>query len=174
MGIEESIEGHARRLQSIGFFRRKGARERLSGDREMNRPRHRQQALTPDTHVSLTIIQLIALVLGLLAVAGGYVWLKVDASSAKTTAELTSTKVDTLGTKVEAAIQSNANQFKDQDNKREQLGKDFIASQQQIVAKVSELNTAVLLQQHDTKTIAETLAKISDQLNTVAIAPKGK
>ena len=51
------------------------------------------------------------------------------------------------------------------------MGKDFLASQAQIVAKVSDLNAAVTVQQHDTKTIADTLAKISDQLSTVAISP---
>jgi hypothetical protein len=108
------------------------------------------------------------LVVGLFTVAGGYWWLQNNVITA-------SAKVGEFSSKLDSAIKSNNDQFTTQDNKREQLGKDFLASQQQVVAKVSELNTAVQLQQHDTSAIAASLAKISDQLSTVAISPaKGK
>jgi uncharacterized protein HemX len=133
-----------------------------------SRPRHKTNgrggSLSPGTHVSLTITQLILILGAAITLAGGYYWLQSNVVS-------TTSKVDTFAVKLDKAVQTNADQFKDQDNKRDQLGKDFLASQQQIVAKVSELNTAVTVQQHDTKTIAETLAKISDQLSTVAISP---
>jgi len=145
-------------------------------------PRRRQKShtgnghgyLTPGTHISLTLTQAIIAVLGLSTVIGGYIWLKVDASSAKTTAAETSTKVDVLATKVEAAAKTNNDALKDQDAKREELGKDFLAKQDQLNAKVTELTTSITVQQHDTATIASTLAKISDQLSTAVIAPKGK
>ncbi len=120
--------------------------------------------LTPGTKVSLTIVQFTAVMVIVALAVGGYWWLESGVATA-------ATKVDSFSTKLEAAVKTNIDQFKDQDNKRDQLGKDFIASQQQIVAKVSELNTAVTVQQHDTKIIADTLSKISDQLSAVTIAP---
>ena len=125
-------------------------------------------SLTPGTHISLTIMQFIAMIAGIATLAGGYWWLETNVTSANA-------KVDYIGTKVDAAIKTNLDGIKDQDNKREQLGKDFLASQQLIASKVSDLNAAVTVQQHDTKTIADTLSKISDQLSAVAIVPaKGK
>jgi len=133
-----------------------------------SRPRNGGGSLSPATHVSFTVTQLIMLVVGLFTVAGGYWWLQNNVITA-------SAKVGEFSSKLDSAIKSNNDQFTTQDNKREQLGKDFLASQQQVVAKVSELNTAVQLQQHDTSAIAASLAKISDQLSTVAISPaKGK
>jgi hypothetical protein len=133
-----------------------------------SRPRNGGGSLSPATHVSFTVTQLIMLIVGLFTLAGGYWWLQSNVVSA-------TAKVGEFSAKLDGAIKTNSDQFATQDHKREQLGKDFIASQQQVVAKVSELNTAVQLQQHDTKQIADSLAKISDQLSTVAISPaKGK
>jgi hypothetical protein len=123
--------------------------------------------LTSSTQISLTVVQF-AVVIGIVSLAvGGYWWLESSVSTA-------AIKVDTFSSKLDQAIRTNSDQFKDQDNKREQLGKDFIASNDRIAAKVQELNTAVTVQQHDTKTIADTLAKISEQLNTVQIAPAAR
>lgn len=141
--------------------------ERLLADMSPRKPparRNGRAALSPATQISLTLVQFVAVV-GIVALAvGGYWWLETNVTTA-------ASKVDTFSTKLDQAVKANNDQFKDQDNKREQLGKDFLASQQQIVAKVSELNTAVTVQQHDTKTIADTLAKISDQLSTAAQMP---
>jgi predicted ATP-dependent Lon-type protease len=137
------------------------------------RPQQRRQSrngggsLSPGTHVSLTLTQFILIMGAVVTVAGGYYWMQSNVVS-------TVAKVDTFSAKLDQAVKTSADQFKDQDNKRDQLGKDFLASQAQIVAKVSDLNAAVTVQQHDTKTIADTLAKISDQLNTVAIVPSAK
>lgn len=121
-------------------------------------------SITPDTHISLTVVQFF-MVLGIAAVAiGGYWWLETNVSNA-------STKVDSFAAKLDTAIKTNNDGFTTQDNKRDQLAKDFLASQAQIVAKVSDLNTAVTVQQHDTKTIADTLSKISDQLKEVTVVP---
>jgi len=125
-------------------------------------------ALSPGTHVSLTISQFVIIFFAAFTFIGGAIVGWTVLKSSVTTA---SEKVDTFSTKLDQAVKANTDQFKDQDNKREQLGKDFLASQAQIVAKVSDLNAAVTVQQHDTKTIADTLAKISDQLSTVAISP---
>jgi hypothetical protein len=136
-----------------------------------SRPRNGNGSLSPGTHVSLTLSQF-AIIFGLsFTVVGGAIagW-----SVLKSSVTSASDKVDTFATKLDAAVKTNNDQFKDQDNKREQLGKDFLASQAQIVAKVSDLNAAVTVQQHDTKTIADTLSKISDQLATVQIGPKAK
>jgi hypothetical protein len=124
-------------------------------------------SLTSGTHISLTIQQFLVVVCVVSVAVGGYWWLESNVTTA-------SAKVESFSAKLDQAVKTNNDQFKDQDNKREQLGKDFLASQQQIVAKVGELNTAVTVQQHDTKTIADTLAKISDQLSTISIVPAGK
>jgi hypothetical protein len=130
-------------------------------------PRNGRGALTPATQISLTVVQFIAVLAIVSLAVGGYWWLESNVTTA-------AAKVDTFSAKLDQAVKANTDQFKDQDNKREQLGKDFLASQQQIVAKVSELNTAVTVQQHDTKTIADTLSKISDQLSAVSVSPAGK
>jgi hypothetical protein len=135
--------------------------------RSTHRSRQRNGSLSPSTHISLTVVQFLAVVFGVVTIAGGYWWLEANVTAANM-------KVDTITSKVDTAIKSNNDGLKDQDNKREQLTKDFLASQAQIVAKVSDLNTSVQVQQHDTKTIADTLAKISEQLQTVVIAPSGK
>jgi uncharacterized protein HemX len=129
--------------------------------------RSRGGLLSPGTHVSLTITQFILILGAVVTVAGGYYWMQSNVVA-------TVAKVDTFSTKLDTAIKTNADQFLTQDNKREQLGKDFLAKQDQLNAKVSDLNTSVALQQHDTKTIADTLAKISDQLSSVTIAPSPK
>ena len=89
--------------------------------------------------------------------AGGY-WFLVDNQNAqgKDIAEIKTTVT---------------NATKDQDNKREQLGKDFLASNQKIADKVGDLNAAVLVQQATAKTMADTLAHISDQLSTAIVTP---
>jgi hypothetical protein len=136
-----------------------------------SRPRNGGGSLSPGTHVSLTLSQF-AVIFGLsFTIIGGAIagW-----SVLKSSVTTANDKVDTFSAKLDQAVTANNNQFKDQDNKREQLGKDFLASQAQIVAKVSDLNAAVTVQQHDTKTIADTLSKISDQLSTVTIAPSNK
>lgn len=141
----------------------------------LNMPRRSQAAyrngrgaISPSTQISLTLVQFVAVVAIVALAVGGYWWLESSVSTA-------ATKVDTFSAKLDAAVKTNADQFKDQDNKREQLGKDFLASQAQIVAKVSDLNTAVALTQQQAKLQTDTLNKISDQLSAVTIAPaKGK
>ena len=136
-------------------------------------PRRRQKSqtgnghgyLTPGTHISLTIVQFMSVLVLVSVAVGGYWWLESNVSTA-------ASKVDTFSVKLDSAVKSNNDALHDQDNKREQLAKDFLASQDKIVAKVSELNTAVTVQQHDTKTIADTLGQIRDQLAASAIERK--
>ena len=130
--------------------------------------RNGRGTISPATQISLTLVQFVAVVAIVALAVGGYWWLESSVSTA-------AAKVDTFSAKLDAAVKTNADQFKDQDNKREQLGKDFLASQAQIVAKVSDLNTAVALTQQQAKLQTDTLNKISDQLSAVTIAPaKGK
>jgi uncharacterized coiled-coil protein SlyX len=64
-----------------------------------------------------------------------------------------------------------SSQNADQDKKRDQLGKDFLASQDKIVDKVSTLHDALVEQQATTKQMSDTLTTISNELREVPLKP---
>ena len=78
---------------------------------------------------------------------------------------------------VAIAVNKTAEVSTDQDKKREDMGKAFLASQEQIVAKVSELTTQQAVSQVTTKQMADTLTTISNKIGDLSLAaghPKGR
>lgn len=56
---------------------------------------------------------------------------------------------------------------REQNERREAMGKEFLASNREIVTKVSELTTALAVQQSQVRATSEAMAKISAQLEAI-------
>jgi hypothetical protein len=125
--------------------------------RRSRRRRGNGHALTPESQISMSVTQII-IVIGFVATCavawGVVVWGQHSQGDdiAETKTAITAIK-NTVG-----AVTT------DQDQKREQLGKEFLASQEKIVEKVSELNTALAVQQTTSKQMNDTLVTISNEL----------
>jgi hypothetical protein len=121
--------------------------------------------LTADSHISLTIKQALV-ALGLIAtIAGGYYYLvNTQSSQGHDIAEIKAT--------VGNVTQTTEATARDQDAKREQMGKEFLASTEKIAEKVSELNTAMAVQQTTNKQMSDTLTTISNQLGELSLGKK--
>ena len=101
--------------------------------------------------------QLIALIVGVVTLAGGY-WYLIS-TQAKQTSDIARVQ-----TTIEAVTHDTTAQVKDQNDKRETLAKDFLASNQKIADRVSDLNTQMVLTQQAAKVTNDTLSQIRDQL----------
>ena len=122
-----------------------------------SRRRSNGHALTPDSQVSMSVTQVLIVIAFVASCAlawGIVVWGQHTQGDdiAETKTAITAIK-NTVG-----AVTT------DQDQKREQLGKEFLASQEKIVEKVSELNTALAVQQTTSKQMNDTLVTISNEL----------
>lgn len=124
------------------------------------RPPTRNEELSPESHITMSIQQIVMVAFILLTAGSGYAYLVWNQSAATSSIAAINTKIDTVATATTAVS-------KDQDAKREQMGKDFLASTEKIADKVSDLNTALAVQQSTTKTMADTLTTISNQLGEV-------
>ena len=108
--------------------------------------------LSPGTHISLTVVQFLA-VLALAATAvGGYWWLETNVSAA-------AAKADSFSAKFEEAIKDIKDAFKDQDNKRGQLDQ-----------KVTDVTSKLALEEQREQQIAETLTRIASQVDALRVA----
>lgn len=116
-----------------------------------------ERALTPDSHITINVTQLIALIVGVVTLAGGY-WYLIS-TQAKQTSDIARVQ-----TTIEAVTHDTTAQVKDQNDKRETLAKDFLASNQKIADRVSDLNTQMVLTQQAAKVTNDTLSQIRDQL----------
>jgi peptidyl-tRNA hydrolase len=123
----------------------------------------RSGTLSPGTHITMTIKQMIMAVIGVGVVVLGYSAIIYNQVTAKTDIAAINSKVDT-------AVTATATVSKDQDTKRDALGEKFIASQEKIVEKVTQLNLQLVQTQDEAKQSNATLAKISDQLGNLSLA----
>lgn len=129
-----------------------------------NTRRNGSGSITADSHVTLSIKQIIFAFVAIAGLGSGYAYLVWGQTSvAKDVAELKSS-VSTVTVKTDDAS-------KDQDKKREQMGKDFLASQQKIVDRVSDLHDALVKQQATTDTMASTLTTIANELHQAFTPP---
>lgn len=119
--------------------------------------------LTPETHISMSVTQIGLLAAILFAFGGGWLALQLGQGSLRADVTDIKTTVSTVSNTAQAAA-------REQDVKREQLGKDFLASNQKIADRVNDLNTQLQVQQQSVKITNETLSKISDQLGHISIA----
>lgn len=116
--------------------------------------------ITPDTAFSVNLKQaviIIAIVLGAGSAYAYVVW--TQAAQSKDIADIKSTQA--TSTVAVTAI------TKDQEEKRAALGREFLASNQAIVAKLGDLTILVAVQQERQKTADEKLGKVLDQIGAV-------
>ena len=124
------------------------------------------KGITPDSHITMSIKQVLVVLGCVIVGAGGYFYLVWNQSaSQRDIAEIKST--------VASVTNSTQTASKEQDVKREQLGKDFLASTNKIADEVSALNSAMIHQQDQTTTMNNTLVTISNQLGELT-HPKGR
>lgn len=116
---------------------------------------HYSASISPESHITMSLKQVVITVGAIAVGAVGYAYLVYTESTQ-------GTDIATIKTTLSATT-------KDQDQKRDQMGKDFLTSQNVLVAKVNDLNTTVQLQQHDTQAMAETLKTISAQLGNLTV-----
>jgi uncharacterized membrane-anchored protein YjiN (DUF445 family) len=117
--------------------------------------------INPDSHVTMSLQQVLVVASILLACGSGYAYLVWNQSDAKTA-------IADVNTKLSTVTVNNGKALADEDSKREQMGKDFLASTEKIADKVSDLNTALAVQQTTSKQMADTLQTISNQLGELA------
>ena len=128
------------------------------------RPATRQRgAITPESRVSLNITQLIMMAGAIASIMIGLGTILINQSTFKD--DVTAMKVD-----VKTVAEAATNVSKEQDTKREQMGKDFLASNKEISARVADLHDAQVVQQMTTKQMADTLTTISNQLGSLSLA----
>ena len=134
--------------------------------RRTRTPRVGSRGITPDSHITMSIKQVLVVLGCVIVGAGGYFYLVWNQSaSQRDIAEIKST--------VASVTNSTQTASKEQDVKREQLGKDFLASTNKIADEVSALNSAMIHQQDQTTTMNNTLVTISNQLGELT-HPKGR
>ena len=134
--------------------------------RRARTPRVSSRGITPDSHITMSIKQVLVVLGCVIVGAGGYFYLVWNQSaSQRDIAEIKST--------VASVTNSTQTASKEQDVKREQLGKDFLASTNKIADEVSALNSAMIHQQDQTTTMNNTLVTISNQLGELT-HPKGR
>ena len=134
--------------------------------RRARTPRAGSRGITPDSHITMSIKQVLVVLGCVIVGAGGYFYLVWNQSaSQRDIAEIKST--------VASVTNSTQTASKEQDVKREQLGKDFLASTNKIADEVSALNSAMIHQQDQTTTMNNTLVTISNQLGELT-HPKGR
>lgn len=130
-----------------------------------NPPRRQASAITPDSHITMSIKQILFVLGSVIVGAGGYFYIVWNQSAANR-------DIAEIKTTVASVTTSTTQASKDQDAKREQLGKDFLASTNKIADEVSILNSAMIHQQDQTATMNNTLVTISNQLGELG-HPKG-
>jgi galactitol-specific phosphotransferase system IIB component len=123
--------------------------------RTKSRQRRYPSALSPESAITMSVKQVLITVGIIAASVSGYAYLVYTES--------------TQGADIVVIKTTLSTTTKEQDAKRDQMGKDFLDSQTKLNAKVSELTTAVQVQQHDTQTMSETLKTISNQLGNLTV-----
>ena len=123
----------------------------------------RRESITPDSSVTLSIKQILVVFAAVVAIASGYFYMVWNQAAANK-------DIQDIKASVSTVTQSAAVTTKEQDEKREQLGKDFIASTDKIASKVNDLSTQMALTQQETKVQTDTLTKISNQLGELSLA----
>ncbi len=115
--------------------------------------------ITPETGLKLSITQMIALVSGIFFLASGFIYLAYN--------------VTDIRDKQVTAIVTTTAAIKDQDEKRSQLGKQFIDSNEKIASAVTTLATQMAVQQERQKSTDEKLEKVLTQISVTLSPPAG-
>jgi len=121
--------------------------------------------ITPGTKISVNLVQFGFIAAGIAVVVGGYLYMENGQAS------LTKAQ-DAFGKDIAEIKTTVGSTSKEQDTKREQMGKDFLASTSKIADQVAELNKQMAVQQTQTKLMTDTLTTISNQIGSFARAVK--
>ena len=108
--------------------------------------------ITPETKFKVSMVQMFSIAAGIFFVAIGYAYLTYNVVDIK------AVQTDAL-TKTAAAI-------KEQDEKRNTLGKQFLDSNEKIAAAVTTLATQMAVQQERQKSTDEKLEKVLTQISS--------
>lgn len=129
-----------------------------------SRRRSRSAGITADSHVTLSVKQVLIAIAAVAGIGSGYAYLVWNQTgTGKDVSELKAT-VASVATKTDSAS-------KEQDAKREQMGKDFLASQQKLVDRVADLHDAVVQQKATQDAMASTLTTIANELHQAFTPP---
>lgn len=124
-------------------------------------------SLSPDSGVTLTIRQVLIGIAVVFAGGGAYAYLAWNQSAQ-------GNDIAAIKKSVELSTAATTTVVKDQDDKRSQLGRDFLASNEKIAAKVGDLATAIAVQQSQITATVDALGKISTQLGVISAASQKK
>lgn len=120
----------------------------------MPRQQHRRRAhydvdatITPETRFKVSLLQLIGIAAGIFSIAVGYVYLVYNVTDIRD-----KQNVATLA-------------IKDQEEKRTQLGKQLVESNEKIASSVNTLATQMAVQQERQKSTDEKLEKVLTQIS---------
>lgn len=122
--------------------------------------RYAGEPLSPETGLALSLKQALFIIGALLVAGSGWAYLVMG--QAATSKDVTDIKAAQTTITATATAALNA-----QEEKRAALGREFLASNEKIAAKVGELATAIAVQQNQQKATDEKLSKVLDQLGMV-------
>lgn len=123
--------------------------------------RDRPAAITPEAPMMITLKQAIVAICVLVGAGGTAALFMYTLNAQGVAIEQITKKQDALGATAIAAS-------KEQEQKREQLGKEFLASNREIATKVGDLTTQLAVQQTQMKLTVDALSRISEQLSVIA------
>ncbi len=137
-----------------------------------SRPRHRLQrahydvdaTITPETGIKVSVKQMGMIAAGAFIFAVGYAFIIWGQQETKTAV----TEIRSVQT---TAIATTTAAIKDQDDKRSELGKKFLESNDKIAAAVNSMATQLAVQQERQKSTDEKLEKVLTQISTTLSPP---
>lgn len=125
----------------------------------------RESSISPESHFAITLKQASIAIGVFLAAGSGYAYLVYNQSAqSKDIADIKMTQ--NANTAVVVTV------TKEQEEKRAALGREFLATNQAIVSKLSDLTTLVAVQQERQKVTDDKLGRVLDQIGTVLSAPQ--
>ena len=123
----------------------------------------RTSPITPGSTIAMNLRQMIIVIVAVASAVFGYAYLVYTLNSHSTAIVDIDKKIDSNAT---TAVKS----AEEQDAKREDLGKQFLENSKETSQGIATLNTTVGIQGEALKNAADSLNKISTQLNTLNLS----
>ena len=116
--------------------------------------------ITPNSNLTVTLKQAAVGVGAILIAGSGWAYMVSN--------QLAQGKdISEIKTTVAAVTTANVAATKEQDAKREAMGRDFLNAQKDIAKSIGDLAIQQATQQHDMKSATDALARLSEQLGSV-------